>query len=294
MKVKNILITMLLVACLVASVFLLLSAKKHHPKEDSQIILSDAVRFRAEYPLVGKDNRFVFLSPNKMIEKFESGTGMVFLGFSECSWCQQLAPLVNEAAKLEKLDKIFYLDIRAARSKNDETYQKLVDKLKPHLRLDYEAKPRIYVPDVSTLRDGKIVGHFLQETESDGVKVDAQTYWTKERKTKAIQQLREMIQNMTKNEQLSQDLNNGATLVDVRTKKEFEQSRIEQAINLPLDEIEQGMFSTLTKNAKIYLYCRSGNRSNYALQLLRQAGFSNVHDLGGIQDVAKLGAKIIN
>lgn len=157
---------------------------------------SDAARFKAAYSRVANDNRFVFASADEVLEKFESGSGLIFLGFQQCPWCQQLAPIVDEAAKAEGLDKIYYLDIRHARETNDDTYKKLVEKLKPHLRTDENDQPRVYVPDVTALKDGRVVGHFLQETTVDGEKATADTYWTKERRARAVEQLRKMIRAM--------------------------------------------------------------------------------------------------
>jgi rhodanese domain protein len=157
---------------------------------------SDAARFKAVYSRVADDNRFVFASAGEVLEKFESGSGLVFLGFQQCPWCQQLAPIVDEAAKAEGLDKIYYLDIRHARETNDATYKKLVEKLKPHLRTDENGQPRVYVPDVTALKGGHIVGHFLQETTTDGEKATADTYWTRERRARAVEQLRQMIRAM--------------------------------------------------------------------------------------------------
>jgi rhodanese domain protein len=157
---------------------------------------SDAARFKAAYSRVANDNRFVFASPGEVLEKFESGSGLIFLGFQQCPWCQQLAPLVDDAAKAEGLDKIYYLDIRHARETNDATYKKLVEKLKPHLRTDENGQPRVYVPDVTALKGGHIVGHFLQETTTDGEKATADMYWTRERRARAVEQLRQMIRAM--------------------------------------------------------------------------------------------------
>ena len=157
---------------------------------------SDAARFKAAYSRVANDNRFVFASAGEVLEKFESGSGLIFLGFQQCPWCQQLAPIVDEAVKAEGLDKIYYLDIRHARETNDDTYKKLVEKLKPHLRTDESGQPRVYVPDVTALKDGHIVGHFLQETTADGEKVTADTYWTRERRARAVERLRQMIRAM--------------------------------------------------------------------------------------------------
>ncbi|MDD7280373.1 rhodanese-like domain-containing protein [Floccifex sp.] len=70
-------------------------------------------------------------------------------------------------------------------------------------------------------------------------------------------------------------------LLDVRTLEEYESGYIPGAINVPLDSIETFKED---KDACILVYCRSGNRSKKASQLLVKMGYKNVYDLGGIQD----------
>ncbi len=69
------------------------------------------------------------------------------------------------------------------------------------------------------------------------------------------------------------------TLIDVRTKAEYESEHIKDAINIPVEEIES---TTLDKDTKIVVYCQSGNRSAKAAQILIENGYGNVYDLGGI------------
>ena len=195
---KNYTTCMLLVAAIIGIIAIVICgwyiwSRSHVPPS---LQPSDAARFKAAYSRVANDNRFVFASPGEVLEKFESGSGLIFLGFQQCPWCQQLAPIVDDAAKVEGLDKIYYLDIRHARETNDATYKKLVEKLKPHLRTDQNGQPRVYVPDVTALKEGHVVGHFLQETTVDGEKATADTYWTEERRARAIEQLRQMIRAM--------------------------------------------------------------------------------------------------
>ena len=127
------------------------SAKK---REQSTAALSDAAKFKQRYPQVADDNRFAYVSPDEIKQIFEHGSGLVFLGFKECPWCQKLAPMIDEAAKAEGLDKVYYMDIRQARANNDATYQMLVDKLKGHLAKDGSGNPRIFVPDMTAKLSG--------------------------------------------------------------------------------------------------------------------------------------------
>ena len=157
--------------------------------------MSDAQKFATDYENVPEDNRFVYATSEEVLELFEGGTGLVFFGFPECPWCQKLAPLVNQAAKQENLDKIYYFNIREARSENDDTYQKIVGYLKDYLSKDEDGNPRVTVPDVTALKNGEIVGRFKQESSGENEKTP-DTFWTEERQERAVVQLSEMIQQI--------------------------------------------------------------------------------------------------
>lgn len=75
------------------------------------------------------------------------------------------------------------------------------------------------------------------------------------------------------------------TLIDVRTQAEFDEGHIEGALLLPVDQLETLATEQLTdKDAVILVYCRSGNRSAQASELLVELGYTNVYDFGGIVD----------
>ena len=73
-------------------------------------------------------------------------------------------------------------------------------------------------------------------------------------------------------------------LLDVRTQEEFEQGHIPGAVCLPNEMIAADMPFLFGKDAEILLYCRSGRRSADAAKKLRDMGFTNVFDFGGILD----------
>lgn len=75
---------------------------------------------------------------------------------------------------------------------------------------------------------------------------------------------------------------NGALLVDVRSAEEFASGHLPGAINIPHEEIVQGLAALDTaKSADVVLYCRSGNRSATAARSLAGAGFSRAINAGG-------------
>lgn len=77
-------------------------------------------------------------------------------------------------------------------------------------------------------------------------------------------------------------------LVDVRSKEEFEMTRAEGALNIPLQDMlleKMDLFKEIDKNTTIELYCHSGIRSEVAKDLLLAKGFKNVKNLGGLREV---------
>ncbi|MCF2664076.1 rhodanese-like domain-containing protein [Oscillibacter valericigenes] len=78
--------------------------------------------------------------------------------------------------------------------------------------------------------------------------------------------------------------NSEAIVLDVRTQEEFDQGHIPGAVCLPNEFIAADMPFPFGKDTELLLYCRSGNRSAEAAKKLRDLGFSNVFDFGGMQD----------
>jgi len=69
-------------------------------------------------------------------------------------------------------------------------------------------------------------------------------------------------------------------LIDVRAPGEWEQERIDSAVNVPLSRFPERL-ETLPRDREIVVYCASGYRSAIAAGLLRRDGFPHVADLVG-------------
>ncbi len=76
----------------------------------------------------------------------------------------------------------------------------------------------------------------------------------------------------------------GAVLIDVRTAEEFEEGHIPQAVNIPLQTIEETKEMYTIKDTPLFVYCRSGARSAQAAGYLEASGYTNIHDIGGIMN----------
>lgn len=141
---------------------------------------TDAEKFAKEYTSLTADNYYVYRESEEIVKLLEHGTGVVYLGFPECKWCQAYVPVLNEVADIEGLEKIYYYDILEARKNNTTDYQKMVEILSEYLQYDDEGNKRIYVPAVIFVSRGEIVG-FDDETAYDTKGYEEPSdYWTDE------------------------------------------------------------------------------------------------------------------
>jgi rhodanese-related sulfurtransferase len=76
-------------------------------------------------------------------------------------------------------------------------------------------------------------------------------------------------------------LRSGATVVDVRSEAEFRGGAYRGAINVPLPALSQGL-SRIPRDRPVVVYCASGARSAMAARILRQAGYADVSNAGGL------------
>ena len=74
----------------------------------------------------------------------------------------------------------------------------------------------------------------------------------------------------------------GAVLLDVRTPEEYRNGHIPGSKNVSLQTIDRVDSVAQNKDTALYVYCQSGARSRQAAGLLRQMGYTNVNNIGGI------------
>ena len=74
----------------------------------------------------------------------------------------------------------------------------------------------------------------------------------------------------------------GAVLLDVRTPEEYRSGHIPGSRNIPLQTIDRVSAVAENKDTALYVYCQSGARSRQAAGMLKQMGYTNVNNIGGI------------
>lgn len=80
----------------------------------------------------------------------------------------------------------------------------------------------------------------------------------------------------------------GATLIDVRSKAEYDEGHFENALFIPHTEIAARIAQTnLQKDDHIILYCKSGGRSGMAEKTLHELGYTHAFNAGGYVDLKK-------
>lgn len=182
MKNKRLFAVMVLIIVLiiVGLVAFMITDKKEEKKDPKVTEKTDAQKFAEEYTKVTEDNVFVYASAEEIIKVMENGTGVVYLGFPECPWCQAYVVYLNEVAKEVGIEKIYYYNILEDRQNNTKDYQKMVSILEKKLEYDAEGNRRIYVPNVSFHVKGELIGNNLETAYDTKGFEKPEDYWTDE------------------------------------------------------------------------------------------------------------------
>lgn len=88
------------------------------------------------------------------------------------------------------------------------------------------------------------------------------------------------------------DISGGAALIDVRTPAEYKTEHAFSSVNVPFQDMQKGIFGSVRKDTKIYVYCRSGSRSAQAARLLQKAGYANIVDIHTLSSWKRLGGQV--
>ena len=101
-----------------------------------------------------------------------------------------------------------------------------------------------------------------------------------------LRQIKEQVHEVDPRE-VHDIVNNGydAFVVDVREREEFDEGHVPGAVHVPRSHLETRIENAVkSKDARVILYCQSGNRSAFAAATLeRELGYSKVeHMTGGI------------
>ena len=84
---------------------------------------------------------------------------------------------------------------------------------------------------------------------------------------------------------IQEKINAGAKVIDVRTSDEFNDEHFPGALCVPVDQVTRRLSEFGEKDKPVIVYCASGSRSAFAARLLKNAGYKDVTNAGGLSDM---------
>lgn len=132
--------------------------------------LTNSQKFDNEYA-VGENNPFKYITMSNLEDLFESGTGLLFFGNSDCEWCIKSVTILNKLLNKSDVKEVLYFNPMAL---NDTNKDKLLYLINEEIE-DIEIKS-IAIPGLYVIKDGVIVDYCdislenYDEDDNDAVK----------------------------------------------------------------------------------------------------------------------------
>lgn len=141
--------------------------------------LSDAESFTKEFGITS-DNRFKYKNAKETLELLNTGTGVIFFSFPDNEWSYNYAEMLNDVAKDNNEEFIYYYNFKNDRSNRNYYYTNIVKILESYVPTTDTGDKNIYAPSVVFVKDGVIVGY---DDETSIMKGDTSVnnYWTNEK-----------------------------------------------------------------------------------------------------------------
>ena len=156
-----------LVAVILTFLLVLTGCSKVKVTKVKDDIKTDGIRFSEEYKTISNNNLFEYSTYNNIIEVLNNGTGIIYLGFPECTLCKEIVPIINDACKEKKVKTIMYYNFKEIRNSNTEEYQKLANILSDYIKVDEEGIKRITAPTIIFVNKGNISSVYIGTYDSN-------------------------------------------------------------------------------------------------------------------------------
>lgn len=91
-----------------------------------------------------------------------------------------------------------------------------------------------------------------------------------------LEYIRNLLGFGKRKELLLEAIRRGAYIIDVRTPQEYKMGHIQQAVNIPLDQIRKNAEKIRKIDKPVITCCQTGSRSGRAKSILRRKGIPEV------------------
>lgn len=93
----------------------------------------------------------------------EEQDSVIYFGYPDCPWCQEILPLLQEVATASQKD-VYYVQTRDEAKEllyTNEEKEQFIPYLRAYMKQDDEGVYQLYVPLVIRIQDGKVSGGHL-------------------------------------------------------------------------------------------------------------------------------------
>ena len=93
-----------------------------------------------------------------------------------------------------------------------------------------------------------------------------------------IEYLKNLLGTGKRKELLKDAIRRGAYIIDVRTPQEYKMGHVQQAVNIPLDQIKKSAEKIKKMEKPVITCCQTGSRSGRAKSILKRQGIPEVYN----------------
>lgn len=160
--------------------------KTHSSSQSTSVMKEESLS--EQYDNLPADNAFDLMEKDKLKTFIEHGTGILYMSFPACPWCQAYIPMLNEV--LEKNDmRAYYYNVRVDRENDHDFYEEIANLLIAQnesgdenvVQYDNDGNPLIYMPLTLFFENGKIKAWNGESNTNDSDVITPEKYWTDER-----------------------------------------------------------------------------------------------------------------
>lgn len=148
-------------------------------KKDFSSTITDAERFSKEYTSIEKENPFVYVGSNRVLEILNNETGIILVGFSSNAWMQEYVRELYPVLKENSINKVYYYDVIEDRTKKAKNFRQIEDLLSKYLKITDMGAEYLFTPALIFVKDGKII-NYDDETSLVSYDMRPNTYWNED------------------------------------------------------------------------------------------------------------------